>query len=56
MTLAPEVVLGHEYGSAVDWWGVGCLLYEMLTGRPPFYSPDLDDQVRGGGGIEEGFC
>eukprot|EP01086_Lenisia_limosa_P003756 TRINITY_DN18424_c0_g1_i1.p1 TRINITY_DN18424_c0_g1~~TRINITY_DN18424_c0_g1_i1.p1 ORF type:complete len:589 (-),score=184.56 TRINITY_DN18424_c0_g1_i1:12-1778(-) len=43
-TMAPEVVLGHEYGSAVDWWGVGCLLYEMLTGRPPFYSPDLDDQ------------
>lgn len=31
--IAPEVVLGHEYGKEVDWWGVGCLLYEMLTGQ-----------------------
>jgi serine/threonine protein kinase len=30
---APEVLLGQKYGFAVDFWGVGVLLYEMLVGR-----------------------
>ncbi|XP_061676752.1 serine/threonine-protein kinase Sgk2b isoform X2 [Syngnathoides biaculeatus] len=36
--LAPEVLLGHAYGPAVDWWGLGSVLFEMLYGHPPFYS------------------
>jgi len=35
--LAPEVVSGESYTKAIDWWSVGTLIYEMLTGLPPFY-------------------
>ncbi|XP_012704789.2 serine/threonine-protein kinase Sgk2b isoform X1 [Fundulus heteroclitus] len=36
--LAPEVLLGQPYSQAVDWWGLGAVLFEMLSGLPPFYS------------------
>uniref|UniRef100_A0A8C7S3M7 Protein kinase domain-containing protein n=1 Tax=Oncorhynchus mykiss TaxID=8022 RepID=A0A8C7S3M7_ONCMY len=36
--LAPEVLLGYTCCGAVDWWGLGSVLYEMLHGLPPFYS------------------
>jgi serum/glucocorticoid-regulated kinase 2 len=38
--LAPEILLGQGYGRAVDWWSLGILLFEMITGIPPFYSGD----------------
>ena len=38
--LAPEVLARQGHGFAVDWWGLGALLYEMLTGLPPWYSRD----------------
>ncbi|RYN43886.1 Serine/threonine-protein kinase [Alternaria arborescens] len=34
--MAPEVVQGLEYGAAVDWWSLGALGFDLLTGAPPF--------------------
>jgi len=39
--LAPEVLDGQKYGKPVDWWSFGTLMYEMLTGLPPFYCQDV---------------
>ena len=37
--LAPEIIEGKGHGQAVDWWSLGSILYEMLTGMPliPYY-------------------
>jgi len=35
--LAPEVLFKKGHGKAVDWWTVGALLFEMLSGLPPYY-------------------
>ena len=35
--IAPELLKGHKYGAAVDWWSFGVLLYEMMGFRTPFY-------------------
>ncbi|PLB48028.1 putative serine/threonine protein kinase [Aspergillus steynii IBT 23096] len=44
--LAPELLLGNGYTKAVDWWTLGVLLYEMLTGLPPFYDENTNDMYR----------
>lgn len=30
--LAPEVLLKQGHGKPVDWWTLGCIIYEMVTG------------------------
>lgn len=39
--LAPELLLGQGYSKVVDWWTLGVLLYEMLTGLPPYYDENV---------------
>eukprot|EP00919_Chromeraceae_sp_WS-2016_P033331 GHVR01078734.1.p1 GENE.GHVR01078734.1~~GHVR01078734.1.p1 ORF type:complete len:285 (-),score=39.98 GHVR01078734.1:580-1434(-) len=41
--IAPEVLLNKGHGKAVDWWGLGVFVYEMLVGYPPF----LDEEPLG---------
>lgn len=41
--LAPEVLQNHGYGKDVDWWSLGILIYEMIVGRPPFYSENVNE-------------
>ncbi|OJJ46692.1 hypothetical protein ASPZODRAFT_16440 [Penicilliopsis zonata CBS 506.65] len=44
--LAPELLLGNGYTKTVDWWTLGVLLYEMLTGLPPFYDENTNEMYR----------
>lgn len=44
--LAPELLLAHGYTKVVDWWTLGVLFYEMLTGLPPFFDENTNDMYR----------
>ncbi|XP_063618787.1 serine/threonine-protein kinase N [Cydia splendana] len=52
--LAPEVLTETSYTRAVDWWGLGVLIFEMLVGESPFPGEDegevfdsiVNDEVR----------
>ncbi|XP_016373066.1 serine/threonine-protein kinase N2-like [Sinocyclocheilus rhinocerous] len=41
--LAPEVLTDSTYTRAVDWWGLGVLIYEMLVGESPFPGDDEEE-------------
>ncbi|XP_051021270.1 G protein-coupled receptor kinase 4 [Acomys russatus] len=34
--MAPEIINNEKYAFSPDWWGLGCLLYEMIAGHSPF--------------------
>lgn len=37
---APEIVRDEKYTTGVDMWAIGCVLYTLLAGYPPFYDPN----------------
>ncbi|KAJ9469760.1 Serine/threonine-protein kinase SRPK [Diplonema papillatum] len=45
---APEIILGNDFTCETDIWSLGCIVYEMLTGRflfDPKSKPDVHDEV-----------
>ncbi|XP_040566299.1 cyclin-dependent kinase 5 homolog isoform X2 [Lepeophtheirus salmonis] len=43
----PDVLLGStEYSTPIDMWGVGCIFYEMASGRPLFPGSTVEDELR----------
>uniref|UniRef100_A0A4W3ICE8 Serine/threonine-protein kinase PLK3 n=1 Tax=Callorhinchus milii TaxID=7868 RepID=A0A4W3ICE8_CALMI len=44
--LAPEVLNKQGHGPEADVWSLGCVMYTMLFGRPPFETTDLKDTYR----------
>ena len=36
--MAPEVIEKKKYSYSVDWWSLGIMMWELLTGKPPFES------------------
>ncbi|KAM4701509.1 cyclin-dependent kinase 18 [Discoglossus pictus] len=42
----PDVLLGStEYSTPIDMWGVGCILFEMATGRPMFPGSTVKEEL-----------
>ena len=44
--MAPEVIQKKGHDTAADFWSYGVLVYELLTGGPPFYSSDKQELKR----------
>jgi serine/threonine protein kinase len=38
---APEIVKDERYSKSVDMWAMGCVLYTLLCGFPPFYDESI---------------
>ncbi|OMJ69442.1 hypothetical protein SteCoe_32837 [Stentor coeruleus] len=43
--LAPEVIRRQGHGKAVDWYLLGVLFYEMVAGKPPYFSMDKNELI-----------
>lgn len=43
--MAPEILLRQGHGKAVDWWSLGTLMYDMLSGAPPFTGEDRKQTI-----------
>ena len=41
--LPPEILMGVKCGPEVDWWALGCIMYEFLIGITPFYGDTTEE-------------
>ncbi|CAK4414539.1 unnamed protein product [Aphanomyces euteiches] len=39
--LSPEICQGDDYNAKSDMWGLGCILYELITLKSPFYAKSM---------------
>lgn len=44
--LSPEMVNRKGVGKSADLYGIGAVLYEMISGTPPFYAEDLNSMYK----------
>lgn len=44
--MSPEMIKEQRYAYSVDWWALGVLMFEMLTGYSPFNADDDDELYR----------
>jgi len=41
--MSPEMLNGEHYSYGIDYYSLGAVLFEMITGLPPFYSTDQNE-------------
>lgn len=44
--ISPEVAANKPYGLSSDIWSLGCILYTLFVGHPPFHSRDMVQSMR----------
>lgn len=44
--VAPEILMGKDYDYSVDYWDLGCIVYEMVVGKPPFFGKSVQETLR----------
>lgn len=40
--MSPEILKNKSHNHTADWWALGTICYEMLTGVPPFYDKNVN--------------
>jgi serine/threonine protein kinase len=41
--IAPEIILNQAHSFAADYWSLGCLIWELVSGTPPFHAASLQE-------------
>ena len=44
--MAPEILNKSGHSFPVDWWSLGTIIFEMLTGQAPFYEEDQGEMFK----------